>query len=119
LFEWAAASASNPYAFTHDIYREQLQAMVQSARGARFHRRIGGALERRLGHRTGAFAGELARNFESGREPKKAIQYQLLAAEQAFGRSGYQETESHLRKARHNTSKWPSARRHRRPQRGT
>ena len=83
------------YAFSHALIQETLQAQLTAARRARFHRRIGEALE--SGHHgpLDDNAPALAHHFrEAGDEPSKAAAWAHRAGERALDRLAYEEAAS-------------------------
>jgi len=81
------------YSFAHALLRKTLEDDLTATRRARFHRRIGEAIEARHRDHLDPFAVELARHFAAAGpdEVDRAVSYSLRAAEQAEERLAYDE----------------------------
>ena len=81
------------YSFAHALLRKTLEDDLTATRRARFHRRIGEAIEARHRDHLDPFAVELARHFAAAgpEEVDRAVSYSLRAAEQAEERLAYDE----------------------------
>ncbi|HET9105500.1 MAG TPA: AAA family ATPase [Solirubrobacteraceae bacterium] len=87
------------YAFTHALVRETLYGGMSAPRRARWHRRVGIALEQ-----AGAEAqiGALARHFTraaQAQDAERAVRYALAAAEQAATMLAHDQAAEHLESA--------------------
>ncbi len=81
------------YSFVHALLRGALSDQVSLTRRTTVHRDIGEAIEYQARGRTAKHLGELARHFglAGPEETDRAIQYAILAAEQAEERLAYDE----------------------------
>ncbi len=97
--EWADGTVASRYRFLHQLHHDVLCARATSARRALLHRRIGARKEE--GHREHAIeiAPQLARHFEEGRDPGRAVHYLARAAEMASRRRAPREAVAHLTRA--------------------
>src|SRR4051794_17730282 len=88
-----AAGVPGRYSFAHALLRKTLEDDLTATRRARFHRRIGEAIEARHRDHLDPFAVELARHFAAAGpdEVDRAVSYSLRAAEQAEERLAYDE----------------------------
>ena len=92
---------SSEYEFRHSLYREVLYRRLNASQQMNFHRRLGEGLEAlRSADEPEAAAAEIALHFEEGREYQRAIQYLMLAAENATRRYAYRESIASLEHAR-------------------
>ena len=81
------------YSFAHSLLRKTLEEELTATRRARFHRRIGEAIEARYRDKLDPWFVELARHFGAAgpEEVDRAVSYLLRAAEQAEARLAYDE----------------------------
>jgi DNA-binding winged helix-turn-helix (wHTH) protein len=87
--EWPDGSFAARYAFRHALYQRTLYDRLSPGRRAALHARIGRRLEQGYAGRTGEVSGELARHFQGGREPRRALVYLEQAARHAHDRLAY------------------------------
>lgn len=83
--------AVTKYSFIHDLYRTGLYETVSASRRVRLHRRLGDELEAIYGEHSKEIAGELAMNFELGRDFGRGAKYLQQAADKAIRRFAYRE----------------------------
>ncbi len=87
--------AMGRYSFTHALIRETLYEGLSPPRRARIHRRVGDALETTRGEKQlTALALHFAR-AAGAEESEKAIQYAMLAGEQATALLAHEEAAEH------------------------
>lgn len=79
------------YHFTHALYQKVLYERQSAARRARLHRVLGAWMMEAYGARAADIASELARHFELGHEPLRAVQFLAVAAQNALRRSANRE----------------------------
>jgi predicted ATPase len=79
------------YAFVHGLYQNALHASLQPTRRAGLSAAVGNALLAYHGKRNPALAAELALLFEAAREPTRAADHFLEAAEHAVRLSAHRE----------------------------
>jgi predicted ATPase/tRNA A-37 threonylcarbamoyl transferase component Bud32 len=79
------------YAFVHALYQNALYASLQPARRAVLSAAVARALLGYYGEHSAAIAGEVALLFEAARDPARAADYFLQAAENAVRVSAHQE----------------------------
>lgn len=79
------------YHFTHDLFRQAVEARLKPVRKQLLHRRVGRVLEKLDPAATNA----LAYHFEAGGDLARAIHYHGLAAQQAEALFAWQEAEKH------------------------
>ena len=81
------------YSFAHSLLRKTLEEDLTATRRARFHRRIGEAIEARYRDKLDPWLVDLARHFGAAgpEEVDRAVSYALRAAEQAEARLAYDE----------------------------
>lgn len=95
--------SQNPqrYRFVHALIHEVVEKETGASRRSLVHRRAGEALELRLGRRAEAYAGVLARHFDSaGPEfSSKALRYYQAAGEQALRVYGFEDAFAQLGRA--------------------
>lgn len=72
---WPDGTFFARFRFGHALYRDLLADALGPARRARLHRAIGERLEAAFGTGTVVVAVELARHFERGRDPVRAVRY--------------------------------------------
>ncbi len=91
--------AMGRYSFTHALIRETLYEGLSPPRRARIHRRVGGALETTRGEKQlTALALHFAR-AAGAEEAEKAIEYAMLAGEQATALLAHEEAAGHYARA--------------------
>jgi predicted ATPase len=73
-------------AFLHALYRKALYDRLAAGRRRRFHQRIGECEEQLYGGTAREAAAALAVHFERGGDPRRAVDYSSLAAENAMQR---------------------------------
>jgi DNA-binding winged helix-turn-helix (wHTH) protein/tetratricopeptide (TPR) repeat protein len=98
LVELPDGTLTPRYRFTHILYLEVPYTLVAPMRRAQIHGRIGARGEAIYGDRVGDIAAELAMHFEQGRDPRKAVKYLLMAAENATHRSADHEAAALARR---------------------
>lgn len=91
-------SASPRYRFAHSLYQHAFYDELASKRRELWHRRAAEELERRFAGQPGAALGQLAVHWERGREPRRAIEKNLEAADVAAWRNP-KTARPHLEKA--------------------
>jgi tetratricopeptide (TPR) repeat protein len=89
--EWPDGSFAARYAFRHALYQRTLYDRLSPGRRAALHGRIGRCLEQGYAGHTGEVSGELARHFQGGREPRRALVYLEQAATHAHDRLAYRD----------------------------
>ncbi|HVN82347.1 MAG TPA: AAA family ATPase [Terriglobia bacterium] len=94
--EWPDGTATSRFRFIHELFWQVLYEGVPAARKIRMHKQVGSKLETVYGHETRERAAELAFHFVRGRDISKGLRYLEFAAENAAGRSAYQEAIEHL-----------------------
>jgi len=87
------------FEFRHWLYRDALYRRLSPSQRVTFHRRLGEALARVRTPEHLEAAAEIALHFEEGREYQPAIQYLLLAAENATRRYAHRESVQALEHA--------------------
>jgi DNA-binding winged helix-turn-helix (wHTH) protein/predicted ATPase len=97
--EWPDGTVASRYRFRHALHQELLYARSTSARRAALHRRIGERKEQGHAARAVEIAPQLARHFEEGRDPPRAIHYLARAAETSARRRAPLEAAAHLTRA--------------------
>ena len=88
--------AMTRFAFSHALHQSVLYQRLTVARRVLLHRRIGEALEVGRESRPDENTAALAMHFERGRNPRKAVEYYVLAAQKTIRRSAYREAVDHL-----------------------
>ncbi len=89
--------------FTHDLYRETIDALVTSSDRAALHQRIGAALEDRHERGGDVSPAELARHFTAAvvvDGPARAARWSLAAAAHDRDALAFREAVTHLRRWR-------------------
>jgi DNA-binding winged helix-turn-helix (wHTH) protein/tetratricopeptide (TPR) repeat protein len=94
--EWPDGTISCRYRFRHSLYCELLYSGITAARRAQMHLRIAETMEQGFLARSVEIAGELARHFEEGRDPERAVLYREFAARNAWSRGALRETVENL-----------------------
>lgn len=95
-------SAGPTYQFIHDLIREVVYEGIPAAERAATHERIGNALLAIHGTGDPEVLPRLAHHFCEAAllgDPTRAIEYSLLAGEQADGVFGWEESATHYRRA--------------------
>lgn len=87
------------YQFPHDVIREVIEAELRAARRKALHRRIAEALELLPERTRTGGAAELAWHFLEGDDSERALQYTLLAGDEATTAFAHEEAEQHYRTA--------------------
>jgi DNA-binding winged helix-turn-helix (wHTH) protein/tetratricopeptide (TPR) repeat protein len=83
LNELPDGTVASRYRFLHPLYQTVLYQRIGPGRRIRLHQRIGEQAEVVYGDRAGEIASELAMQFESARDYRRAVKYLRLAAERA------------------------------------
>lgn len=96
---WPDGSAGMQHAFRHALYKQVLYGLVTPALRQLLHRRVAERLEKGFAHETASLAPHLARHFERGASPHRAVHYREIAAQQALDRYAYDQAIEHLRAA--------------------
>jgi DNA-binding winged helix-turn-helix (wHTH) protein/predicted ATPase len=96
VVEWPDGTASEGFAFRHQLYRETLYRGLGISRRMRLHRLIGERLANGYGAEAASIAAELAEHFEQGRDYRRAMHYCRLAAESALRRFAPGAALAHL-----------------------
>src|SRR5262249_38480159 len=91
---WPDGTRTGQYSFRHALYREALYQRVGSARRVRLHQVIGIRGEAGHGEHASEHAAELARHFEQGQDPTRAIHYLFTAGQNALRDAAAVEAES-------------------------
>jgi len=86
------------YKFSHVLYLDVPYNLLSAMRRSQIHLRIGDCGEVVYGTRVGEIAAELAMHFEQGRDPRRAVTYLLMAAENAIHRSAHHESAALARR---------------------
>jgi len=89
------------YRFRHILFQKYLYHSLDPVERAHLHERVGTALETLHGEETDeitAIALQLARHFQEGGIPEKAVAYLLQAGKRAARMSAHQEAIAHLRR---------------------
>jgi DNA-binding winged helix-turn-helix (wHTH) protein/tetratricopeptide (TPR) repeat protein len=94
--EFSNGVLSSAYEFRHSLYREVLYRRLNPTQRVNFHQRLANGIEAlRFEDGTGA-AAKIALHFEEGREYERAVQYLMLAAENATRRYAHHESSQAL-----------------------
>jgi DNA-binding winged helix-turn-helix (wHTH) protein/tetratricopeptide (TPR) repeat protein len=88
------------YRFTHSLYPQAIGERVSAGWYLRLHQRVGEWLQRTYGAEARVIAGPLAWHFEEAGDYRRAINYLVLAAENAAHRFAYGDTVRVLEQAR-------------------
>jgi DNA-binding winged helix-turn-helix (wHTH) protein/predicted ATPase len=96
---WPDGTATELYAFRHDLYRELLYDRLPATRRTLAHARVGRRLEAAWAGRLDAIAAELAEHFERANMPARAIPHHQRAAAKALRRAANEEAIGHLGRA--------------------
>ena len=88
---WPDGTASGTYKFRHALYRSSFLRRISAERRVQIHRRLAERLEQAYGSRTQAIAGQLFEHFQQGGCAEQAVRYGMIAARQAFAKSGDRE----------------------------
>src|SRR5262245_47640366 len=102
--EFSNGLLSSAYEFRHSLYREVLYRRLNPTQRVNFHQRLAKGIEAlrfeglRFEDGTGA-ASKIALHFEEGREYERAVQYLMLAAENATRRYAHHESSKALEHA--------------------
>jgi DNA-binding winged helix-turn-helix (wHTH) protein/tetratricopeptide (TPR) repeat protein len=83
---------SSQYEFRHSLYREVLYRQLNPSKQVAYHQILAHGLESLRSPEETEAAAEIALHFEQGREYDRAIQYLLLAAENATRRYAHRES---------------------------
>jgi len=99
-FLYERASSEGPaYVFKHALTQEVVYASLLEARRRAYHGAIGASLERRQDGQTGRMPELLAHHFGLSNEKEKAVDYCLLAAENAQRRWAHREALAYFESA--------------------
>jgi DNA-binding winged helix-turn-helix (wHTH) protein len=98
------------YGVIHGLVQEVCLARCAVTRRQRWHRLIAERLEGLYGERAGEVAHVLARHFDEGRVPARAIHYYILAAERAARRFAGPDTLVLFKRAQQLVMKTPADR---------
>lgn len=71
------------YRFMHALFQQYLYGNLSSMQRQQLHRAVGEALEALYGENVGQIAGQLAQHFDEAGEDQKALNYWLVAGDQA------------------------------------
>jgi predicted ATPase len=96
---WFGNSRLSTYRFRHIMIQKHLYGRLDSVEKVHHHEEVGLALETLHSGRTDEIAIQLERHFREARIPEKAVEYGLLAAEEARRLSANEEAVQHLRGA--------------------
>jgi eukaryotic-like serine/threonine-protein kinase len=88
------------YRFTHALYREILYRRLSPTQRTMFHKRLASGLEELRSPVEPETAGQIALHFEEGLDFSRALQYLLVAAENAARRYAHQQAVAILEHAR-------------------
>lgn len=99
LEESSDGAATARFRFIHALHHELLYARATPARRAHLHRSIGAHKEQAHGEHAVDLAPQLARHFDEGRDPARAIHYLAAAAEVAGRRRAPLEAIAYLTRA--------------------
>jgi DNA-binding winged helix-turn-helix (wHTH) protein/predicted ATPase len=88
---WPDGTVTGRYGFRHTLYQQVVYERLPVGRRMRLHRQIGTRLEAGYGAQAGARAAELARHFQRGQDPQRAVQYLGQAADNAAQRQAHHE----------------------------
>jgi hypothetical protein len=91
LVELPDGTITPRHKFNHTLYLEVPYSLVPPMRRSQIHHRIGERGVTIYGHRVNEIAAELAMHFEQSRDWPRALQYLLLAAENAIARYAHHE----------------------------
>jgi len=91
LVELPDGTITPRHRFNHVVYLEVPYNLVPQMRRSQIHHRIGERGVAIYGDRVNEIAAELAMHFEQSRDWQRAVQYLLLAAENAIGRYAHHE----------------------------
>jgi DNA-binding winged helix-turn-helix (wHTH) protein/tetratricopeptide (TPR) repeat protein len=91
---------SSTYEFGHSLYREVLYRQLTSVQRVSFHRRLANGIEDVCTTGATDAAAMLALHFEEGHEYERAIEYLVLAAENATRRYAHRESITALQHGR-------------------
>jgi tetratricopeptide (TPR) repeat protein len=94
----------NEYAFDHALTQQTLYAELSPRRRRRLHLAAGEAIERLPERKRHSRAGELAWHFLQGDDEDRALQYAMLAGDQAETVFAHDEAERHFQTALELTS---------------
>lgn len=87
------------YIFKHSLTHEAAYHSLLLERRKEFHRRVGGALEQLFADRKEEFYGLLAHHFDLGGEHDKAVDYLILAGDEARHEDASEEATGYYRRA--------------------
>ncbi|MFO7588359.1 MAG: AAA family ATPase [Gemmatimonadota bacterium] len=71
------------YAFSHSLIQDVLHRNIQGKRRILLHRKVAEILVELYGNDTTSVNGELAVHFDEGRQPERAFEFSMLAADRA------------------------------------
>lgn len=91
LVELPDGTITPRHRFIHVLYREVPYRLIPAMRRSQIHRRIGERGVAIYGERASDIAPELAMHFEQSHDWPRALEYLLLAAENAMARSAHHE----------------------------
>ncbi len=94
---WIGDVRLSSYRFRHVLIQKHLYGRLDSIEKVHHHEEVGLALETLHSGRTDEIAIQLERHFREARIPEKAVEYGLLAAEEARRLSANEEAVQHLR----------------------
>ncbi len=86
------------YGFVHNLFQQYLYGSLDEAERVCLHRDVGKVIEALFADQTEEVAAQLARHFEEGDIPAKAVSYRLQAGNRARRMSAHQEAAAHLTK---------------------
>jgi tetratricopeptide (TPR) repeat protein len=97
------------YRFAHALYRDALYAELVGKRQALLHRQVGELLVRHYGDQAPRIATPLAIHFERGRDFGRAVEYFIMAGDNAAAIYANAEAEEHFSHALGLVAKLPEA----------
>lgn len=87
------------YRFTHDLIRDTIEGDLSAARRRLLHRRVAEALEHLPDWERALKMAELARHFQQGGDPQRALPWALRAGDRAAGMFAHATAAAHYRDA--------------------
>jgi DNA-binding winged helix-turn-helix (wHTH) protein len=96
---WPIGETQRSFSFIHELHRRVVYEEIPDGRRARFHQRVGEALEVAYGAQAGQIAAQLAIHFQRGRVPGRALHYLSLAGARARRLGASREAVGHLEPA--------------------
>ncbi|MDQ2664151.1 MAG: AAA family ATPase, partial [Candidatus Eremiobacteraeota bacterium] len=96
-----SAAGSYDFVFSHDLIQAHIYSSVPESARKRRHRRVGLVLEALHARSTSAIASDLARHFDNGGDPERAVRYSIISAENALAVYADHEALAALSRALH------------------